>query len=207
MRLIDLSPPVSPRIAVFPGDVPFSRAFQMRMAEGAIVDLSSVTTTLHVGAHADAPNHYRVGAPGIGERDLGLYYGPCEVMWVTVAPGARIAVDDLPHAPRAPRLLLRTGTYPDPDRWEPGFASLSPALVDHLADRGVVLVGIDTPSIDPWDDGAMQSHQVVARRDVAVLEGLVLDEAPPGIYTLIALPLRLAGADGSPVRAVLVADP
>jgi len=204
-RLIDISPVVSPRTAVFPGDVAFSRTYALKMSQGANLDLSSMTTTVHVGAHADAPNHYRDGAAGIGERDLSLYYGPCEVMRVAVAPYARIRVEDLPHPPRAPRVLLHTGTFPDPDRWEPLFASLSPALVDFLADHGVVLVGIDTPSIDPWDDKVMESHQVVARRDLAILEGIVLDHVDPGLYTLIALPLRLEGADASPVRAALLA--
>ena len=97
------------------------------------------------------------------------------------------------------------GIEPTWQSWEPLFASLSPALVDSLADHGVVLVGIDTPSIDPWDDKVMESHQAVARRDLAILEGIVLDHVEPGLYTLIALPLRLEGADASPVRAALLA--
>jgi len=125
-------------------------------------------------------------------------------MTVDGVRGRRILPADLPGPVQAPRLLLRTGSYPDPTRFNPGFASLSPALVHVLADQGVVLVGIDTPSVDPFDSKALESHQAILHRDLAILEGLVLDAVAPGLYTLIALPLRIPGADASPVRAVLV---
>lgn len=206
-RILDISPPVTARIAVWPGDTPFSQQYLCRIDEGANLDLSTITTTVHLGAHADGPSHYVAGGEGIGERPLERYLGPCQVMAVTVPRGARISPDDLRAPVEAPRVLFQTGTFPDPDQWNTDFASLSPALVEHLADRGVVLVGIDTPSIDPFDDKALLSHHAVARRDLAVLEGLVLDGVTPGLYTLIALPLRLPGADASPVRAVLLSSP
>ena len=204
-RIYDLSPRISPRLAVWPGDTPFSQRFLCRIDAGANLDLSTIESTVHLGAHADAPSHYGAGAPGIAERDLRPYLGPCELMRVEVARGARILPSDLPSAPRAPRLLLRTGTFPDPEAWNEDFAALSPELVHHLADCGVILVGIDTPSIDPQNDRALASHQAVLARDLSVLEGLLLDGPPPGLYTLVALPLAIEGADASPVRAVLVA--
>jgi len=203
-RLLDISPPITPALAVWPEDVPFRQDYALRMDQGAHLDLSSIHTTVHLGAHADAPSHYGAGAPGIGERDLALYYGPCQVMTVDGVRGRRILPADLPGPVQAPRLLLRTGSYPDPTRFNPDFASLSPALVHVLADQGVVLVGIDTPSVDPFDSKALESHQAILHRDLAILEGLVLDAVAPGLYTLIALPLRIPGADASPVRAVLV---
>jgi arylformamidase len=103
----------------------------------------------------------------------------------------------------APRVLFRTGTFPDPRRWNNDFASLSPELVDALHERGVILVGIDTPSVDPFESKALAAHKALARHDMANLEGLVLDEVAEGQYELIALPLRLKNADASPVRAVL----
>lgn len=206
-RLIDISPPLSPRIAVWPGDVPFRQDYALRMDQGGNLDLSSVTTTVHLGAHTDGPSHYARGAPGIGERPLDLYYGPCQVLTVQVARGARIQPADLPGPVRAPRLLLHTGTFPDPERFDTDFAALSPALVDHLAAHGVRLVGIDTPSVDPFDSKALESHQAIHRHDMAILEGVVLQDVADGLYMLIALPLRIPGADASPVRAVLVSDP
>ena len=88
--------------------------------------------------------------------------------------------------------------------WNEDFASLSPALIDQLASEGVRLVGIDTPSIDPMDSKALPSHHAVARRDLCILEGVVLAGVPDGVYTLMALPLKWMGADASPVRAVLL---
>ncbi|MGZ3689604.1 MAG: cyclase family protein, partial [Bdellovibrionota bacterium] len=80
---------------------------------------------------------------------------------------------------------------------------LSAELIDALAAKGVILVGIDTPSVDPAEDQALETHQAIARHNLANLEGIVLDQVPEGIYELTALPLKLQGADASPVRAVL----
>lgn len=201
--LIDISPVLSPRTAVFPGDVPLSRQVALSIAAGANIDLSSITTTVHIGAHADAPNHYVAGGADIATRPLDRYYGPCEVVRVDVPRGGRIRPADLAARVRAPRVLFHTGTFPDPNVWNTDFAALSPELIDTLAEWGVRLVGIDTPSIDLADDKVLNTHLAVARHDLAVLEGVVLDHVPPGLYQLIALPLRLEGADASPVRAVL----
>ncbi len=204
--LLDISPLVSARTAVFPGDTPFSRRVALDFVRGDNLVLSAIESTVHVGAHADAPSHYTPKGATIDGRALARYVGPCQVVHVRVARGARIRPSDVPEPLVAPRVLFRTGTYPDPDQWNGDFAALSPDLVHWLADAGVTLVGIDTPSIDPADDAVLHAHAAVAARDLAVLEGLVLDHVAPGRYGLIALPLRLEGADASPVRAVLIAE-
>lgn len=203
-RLVDISPLLSPRVAVWPGDVPFSREVACTIAGGANIDLSSIRTTVHVGAHTDAPSHYAAGGATIEARPLERYYGPCEVLHVDVGRGERVRPEHLRGPVRAPRVLFRTGTFPDPDRFDEDFAALSPELVDVLADQGVVLVGLDTPSVDLCHDKVLLTHTAIARRDLAILEGVVLDHVEPGVYTLVAFPLRIAGADASPVRAVLV---
>jgi arylformamidase len=205
--IIDITPAVSASMAVFPGDVPFRREVSLDVERGDALTLSAITTTVHLGAHTDAPNHYARGGAGIDARPLELYLGPCQVMTVDVPRGARIRPADLPVPVEAPRVLLHTGSFPDPDRWNGDFNSASPELIEHLAQRGVVLIGIDTPSIDPAGDKVLESHQVVAARDMAILEGIVLDGVADGTYTLVALPLKLRGADAAPVRAVLLADP
>jgi arylformamidase len=111
---------------------------------------------------------------------------------------------DVKDEVRAPRVLFSTGTFPDPNAFSTDFASLSPELVDDLHGKGVVLVGIDTPSVDPFDDKELLAHRALFRRDMANLEGLVLSHVAPGLYTLVALPLRIEGADASPVRAALI---
>jgi arylformamidase len=204
MRLLDVSPLVSPRIGVWPGDVPYAREASAAIADGANIDLSAIRTTLHLGAHADSPSHTVAGGAGIHAVALDAYYGPCEVMRIDVARNARIRPEDLPRAPRAPRVLFATGTFPDPDAFNTDFASLGAPLVAWLADRGVVLAGLDTPSVDLFDDKRLESHVALASRGMAHLEGLVLAHVPPGLYTLAAFPLKLEGADAAPVRAVLV---
>jgi arylformamidase len=203
-RILDISPALSPRIAVWPGDVPFSREIALSIADGANLDLSSIHTTVHVGAHTDAPSHYVADGADIASRDLSLYLGPCQVVHVDIGRGERILPSHMKDLVQAPRVLFHTGTFPDPDHFDTDFAALSPELVAYLAAGGVRLVGIDTPSIDLFDDAELLSHKAVARHDLAILEGVVLDHVPPGTYTLVALPLKLEGADASPVRAVLL---
>lgn len=203
----DISPLVSPRSALFPGEEPFRRDVALDFATGHNLLLSSIHTTVHVGAHTDAPNHYAPDGAPIHVRPLDLYFGACEVRTVSLPPKQRITVADLKGTgPRAPRMLFRTRSFPNPEQWRDDFNALSPELVDHLADQGVVLVGLDTPSVDLADDSVLLSHQAIHRRDLAILEGIVLEHVPDGIYTLMALPLRLEGADASPVRAVLLGD-
>jgi arylformamidase len=205
--VLDISPLVSPRTAVWPGDVAYRRDVALSIAAGAHLELSSITTTVHVGAHTDAPSHYIGHGEAIHARDPARYVGPCQIVHVDVARGERIRPHHLTVPVEAPRVLFRTGTFPDPEHWNSDFASLSPELVAHLHDRGVRLVGLDTPSVDPEDSKALESHHAIAERDMAILEGVVLDHVAPGLYTLVALPLKLDGADASPVRAVLLPLP
>jgi arylformamidase len=204
MTLIDISPVIDPSITVWPGDTPFTRTVNLDMQEGANLTLSDIRTTVHVGAHADAPSHYVPDGVDISTRRLDYYIGACNVFHIDGARGRRIYPADLAGKNiTAARVLLRTETFPDPRAWNDDFASLSPELIDWLHDRSVILIGIDTPSVDPFESKELEAHQALARHDMANLEGLVLDHVSEGEYELIALPLRLAGADGSPVRAVL----
>jgi arylformamidase len=204
MTIIDISPVVDDGIAVWPGDTPYVRTVNTDMHAGASLTLSDIRTTVHVGAHADAPSHYLARGEDIAARRLDYYLGACNVFHIDGVQGRRIYPADLAgkHITAA-RVLLRTGTFPDPRVWNDDFAGLAPELVDWLHDRSVILIGIDTPSVDPFDSKELEAHQALAHHDIANLEGLVLGGVEEGEYELIALPLRLAGADGSPVRAVL----
>lgn len=204
MALIDISPPIDATIAVWPGDTPFAQTFNAEMSAGADLTLSDIRTTLHVGAHTDASSHYVPGGEDIASRSLHYYVGHCVVVHVEVARSERIQPRHIDRKRiAAPRVLFRTGTFPDPRNWNNDFASLSPELVDALHERGVILAGIDTPSVDPFDSKALEAHHALARHQMANLEGLVLDGVEEREYELIALPLRIAGGDASPVRAVL----
>jgi arylformamidase len=203
--IYDISPPISPRLAVWPGDTPPSREVLCDIDRGDNITLSTLRATVHLGAHADAPSHYGSG-PAIHERDLDYYLGRCQVIRVNAPRGARLTLSMLPEPVTASRLLLATGTYPDPERFNTDFAALSVELIDFLHARGVVLIGLDTPSVDLFESKDLEAHRAFLRNDMAILEGLMLGRVPAGLYELIALPLRLEGFDASPVRAVLRAS-
>jgi arylformamidase len=203
-RLWDISPPVSPQSPVFPGDTPYAQSWAASIGPGCPVNVSSITTTPHVGAHADAPLHYDPGGASIGAVDLAPYLGACRVIHA-IGCGPLIEWQHLEHASRdlPPRVLVRTYERMPVDRWDAQLAGYAAATIERLADLGVRLVGIDTASIDPADSKALPSHHAIRRRGLRVLENLVLDDVPEGDYELIALPLKLMTADASPVRAVL----
>ncbi len=202
-KIYDISPLIVESLSVWPGDTPARREILLDLARGDSVTLSTLHATVHLGAHADAPSHYRMFAPSIEQRPLEIYLGPCQVMAVPVPRGSLIGPRDLPGPTLAERVLLATGTFPDPTRFNHDFAALQPSLVEHFLSRGVRLVGVDTPSVDLFDSKELPAHQAFFQYDLAILEGLVLDGVPEGVYELIALPLRLAGFDASPVRAIL----
>lgn len=201
--LYDISPRLTERTGVFPGDTALTREVLMDMTNGDHVTVSTLRATVHLGAHVDAPNHYDPSGRDIDEQPLDLYLGPCQVVDVHVSRGALITADMLAEPIRSTRLLLRTQTMPDPQTFNDDFAALDPDFVDDLAEAGVRLIGIDTPSVDPATSKDLPAHRRIAQRDLAILEGIVLRDIEPGDYELIALPLRLATFDASPVRAVL----
>jgi arylformamidase len=201
--IYDISPPITSRLRVWPGDTPPSREVLCDMNRGDVITLSTLHATVHLGAHADAPSHYGADAPAIETRSLDYYLGPCQVVRVPSARGRRITPDMLPGPIRAPRLLLATGTYPNPECFNEDFAALSPELVEGLHGHGVRLIGIDTPSVDLFDSKDLPAHRTFLRLDMAILEGLVLAGVPEGVFELVALPLPLVGFDASPVRAIL----
>ncbi len=206
MHFYDISPEISADLAVFPGDTAFSRDVDLCLEDGDSVLLSHITSTLHLGAHTDAPNHYHAEGVSIEQRALHYYYGPAQVIRVTNRQRHDlVTVDDIAHIEiKAPRVLFHTNSFPNPNQWQDDFAGLCANLVKYLAEKEVMLVGIDTPSIDVCQSKTLDAHQAVMANDMAILEGVVLTEVPEGVFTLIALPLKIKEADASPVRAVLL---
>jgi len=203
MRLWDISPAISPATPAFPGDTAYTQWWNAEIGPGCPVNVSAIMMSPHLGAHADAPLHYGVGAPAIGTVDLAPFLGPCRVVHA-LDRGALITRDHLEHAAAGlpPRVLVRT-CHRAPTEWSPTFSAFAPPTIAWLASLGIRLVGIDSQSVDPADSKALDSHQQLLKHDMRVLENLVLDDVDEGDYELIALPLKLAHADASPVRAVL----
>jgi len=212
--LYDLSPRLGPDTPVWPGDTPFSSKLTWSMAEGSPVNVSALTTTPHLGSHADAPFHTEARGETIGELSLDPFLGPCRVVQVPPAPQIELRhvigkleagkPDTQEHSPLSPpRLLLRTGSVENRKTFPERFSTLAPELAAWLAENGCLLIGLDTPSVDPLESKTLDAHHHLLGKGVAILEGLVLDGVPEGTYDLIALPLKMAGLDASPVRAVL----
>jgi kynurenine 3-monooxygenase len=207
--LFDLSPVISPSLPVWPGDNPFAREVLLDTEKGAKITLSTIRTTVHLGSHADGSNHYATaaeGGVGIDAMPLDHYLGPCTVLQASgLYLSRRLTPADFPALAslRTPRVLLKTNTFPDPHRWNADFAALSVELIDALAARGVITIGVDTPSVDLQDSKDLPAHRAILRHRIAILEGLVLRDVPSGEYDLSAVPLKIKDADASPVRALL----
>ena len=203
-KLWDISPPVHATSPVFPGDTAYSQQWVASIGPGCPVNVSAITLSPHVGAHADAPLHYDPEVSAIGSVDLDAFIGPCRVIHA-IGCGPLVKPEHIAHAMDGlpPRVLLRVYVHMPQDTFDNALPAFAPETVTLLADHGVKLIGIDSASIDPADSKTLESHQVIRQRGLRVLENLLLDDVPEGDYELIALPLKLTTADASPVRAVL----
>ncbi|MDR5855318.1 arylformamidase [Caballeronia sp. LZ062] len=204
MTLIDISPPIAATTPVWPGDTPVGIERVWRMEAGSPVNVARLTLSPHTGAHADAPLHYDQHGAAIGEVALETYIGACRVVHcIGAAPlvTPEMIAAHLDDAP--PRILIRTYDRAPLTAWDSAFCAVAPEAIDSMAAKGVKLVGIDTPSLDPQESKTMDAHRRIRAHGMAILEGLVLDAVAPGDYELIALPLKFSTLDASPVRAVL----
>jgi arylformamidase len=206
--LWDISPAVDTATPVWPGDTPVGIERVWRMEAGSPVNVARLTLSPHTGAHTDAPLHYDADGAPIGAVPLDAYLGLCRVIHcigaspVVTPQHLAGSLDALP-----PRVLLRTYRSAPTSAWDSAFCAVAPDTIDLLAARGVQLIGIDTPSLDPQESKTMDAHRRIRAHRMAILEGIVLDAVVPGDYELIALPLKLSTLDASPVRAVLRALP
>lgn len=201
---IDISPEIRVGVPVWPGDTEYQEYRVWSMENGSPVNVNRLTMSPHTGAHTDAPRHYSAVGACIGEVDLAPYLGPCRV--ISVFPtGPAVTPDELSHVSGelTSRVLLRTYRKAPTEMWDSSFVAIAPETIEFLASREVKLIGVDTPSLDPETSKEMLAHKQVMRFDMRILEGLILDAAPDGIYELIALPLKFSNLDASPVRAIL----
>lgn len=200
----DISQALRPDLPVWPGDTPFAGTRLWAYGPECPVNVSAVTMSTHSGTHADAPFHYDPEGTPIGEVSLDAYVGPARVVdargWGRLIT-AEMLEAHLTGAP--PRILLRTYASFPHTLWQDDFAAVDAGAIDLLARSGVMLIGVDTPSLDPQSSKTMDAHLAVRRADMRILEGLVLDDVPAGDYELIALPLPFSHLDASPVRAIL----
>ena len=206
-KIYDISRRLHPGLAVWPGDAPFTPTWTARLGLESPVNISAFSMSTHAGTHVDAPLHYQAEGASVDQYPLLQFIGPCQVLHLhDDRPIGREKIGRWAGGERlAPRVLVRTrvseGT---PNAWEPDFPAFLPEAVAALAAQGVVLVGTDAPSVDPVDSKALAAHHAFATHGIANLENLWLADVPEGRYTLLALPLPVAGLDAAPVRAVLM---
>jgi arylformamidase len=205
VKIYDITPVIHKGLGVFPGDQIFEPTTVMDFKNGDNLLLTKFMTTTHIGAHVDAPSHYARDGQSIESADLQIYMGAAQVIKIPRPQGLRVEKKHLENIKIvAPRVLIQTNSFPNPDQWNADFCGLSTGAVEYLASQKVKLIGIDTPSMDPQDDKELESHNAINKNDLRILEGIVLNQVPEGVYFLIALPLPIKGAEASPVRAVLL---
>ncbi|MDR0659228.1 MAG: cyclase family protein [Prevotellaceae bacterium] len=198
-KIYDISPAVATDLAVYPGDLPYSS----HSATDSGVMVSDIHTTLHIGAHVDAPLHCMANAASIDQVEPSYFVGSCQVIKLRLKPKYKLTPSDFKDiAITEKRILIATGTF-EPTKWSDDYAAFHPECIDFFHTKGVFLIGIDTPSVDPAAAHHLPAHKRMAEQGIIGLENLYLNEVEQGYYLLIALPLKLRGLEASPVRAIL----
>ncbi len=209
MKIWDISRTLTPELAPWPGDAGFSFDLNWKMAEGASVNVGALEMSVHNGTHADAIFHFEPNGETIERMPLDAYIGPAVVVDVPSSV-MQMEVDYFAAFERnlagAPRLLVKTNRWPDPTVFPTSIPVISSGLPVWLQGRGVKLLGVDLPSVDSIDAKHLANHHALAAAGIAIVESLDLSSVDPGVYNLAALPLKIAGGDGAPLRAVLWRD-
>lgn len=200
---IDISQPLNSNLAHWPGDTPFSYEVTYSKEQTGTVNIGKITTSLHSGTHVDAPFHFMNNGAKILELDINLFIGPCRL--IDVSPHIRINRDVLSHfnLDDVTRLLLKTSIPNNPTLFPENIPFITSDSAAFLKEKGIKLIGVDVPSVDPLDSKEMEGHHALYKNGIHILENVMLDHVKPGDYELIALPLPLQDTDGSPVRAVI----
>ena len=212
MKIWDISRTLSDDLAEWPGDEPFHFRLTKTMAEGQSINLGAIGMSVHNGTHADAQFHFDTNGESIEKAPLEIYLGRAAVVDLTEAFSRSkqkhlITVEDLqPYADEiaeSSRLLVKTGRWSDSTVFPNQIPVIAADVPAWLQKNGVKLLGLDLPSVDEVDSKSLQNHHALARAGIAIVESLELSDMAPGIYNLAALPLKIAGGDGAPMRAIL----
>jgi arylformamidase len=207
-KLIDISQLVREGMPVYPGDTPYTLREQMTIAAGAVCNLADFTMSMHCGTHIDAPLHFFADGAAIADLELGLFYGKTRVIEVDAAVGGAVDRDDLAGLGLAAgdRVLLK---IPANEALTGSGAShfagigLTAAAAAYLVERKIVLFGINGDSVENGKDNGFPVHRTLLAAGIPIVENLCLAAVLPGEYYLVCFPLKLAGGNGAPARAVL----
>lgn len=205
MPILDISRTLEPSLAPWPGDTRFNLTPVLQRSTGASVNLTTINSSAHFGTHIDAPHHFADGVATVEALDLAIYWGLAQVVTIQKLAGELTVADFAGINPAlAPRILIHShASHLDFTQFPTEFVYPSPALADWLGKNGVILYGTDAPSMDHTQSKDLPGHNALLGNGIAILEGLDLSQVADGLYQLVALPLKIAGGDGSPVRAAL----
>jgi arylformamidase len=203
MKLIDISRKLGRNVPTWPGDTPFSYEIAWAKADSGSVNVGKIEMSIHTGTHVDAPFHFDDEGKRIYDLDLQLYIGKALVVDMQNKESIGSSDFEQINLLNVERVLLKTNSWENPEQFPGTIPFLRPDLAPFLGDKGVRLIGVDVPSVDPLDSKELAAHHALHEHGIHILEAVNLEHVEPGIYELIALPLPLAEADGSPVRAVL----
>lgn len=203
MRVIDISRTLEKGVPVWPGDTKFSFGLTWTKEDSGSVNVGQITMSAHTGTHIDAPFHFTDDGSKTAELDLDPYLGPAQVIDLSAEESVGARELRRYSLEGISRLLFYTGSWPDRSVFPERITHLRPDAAPFLSEKGIRLVGVDTPSVDPLDSKEMLTHHALLENSIHILEGALLDHVEPGDYELAALPLALNEADASPVRAVL----
>lgn len=208
MKIYDITRTLSETIAVWPDDRPFAGRWSARIGRGSSVNVAAFEMSTHAGTHVDAPLHFQEDGASVDQLLLEAFVGPAYVVNVDDASAVLVRHVESLDFTGVPRVLFQTrSSNVANDVFDEHFVSIGPETIRFLASRGVVLIGTDAPSVDPFASNELPAHHELARAGIVNLENLLLRDVEPGLFHLIALPLKLAGLDAAPVRAILVPVP
>lgn len=203
-RIWDLTQTIHPELEAWPGEPKFSKHESATISDQCPVNVGVYTLSAHTGTHADSPYHYDSEGLDIASCDLNTFIGKCQLVDVTQSTGI-VTMADIHHVEWkcTERILFRTYAQFPHNQWNENFTAIHPDVIAYIANLGCKLIGTDAASVDPQTSKKLDAHMAVRTHDLRILEGLVLEHIPEGVYELIALPLKIEGGDGSPLRAVL----
>jgi arylformamidase len=212
MKLWDISRTLSNDLAEWPGDEPCRFRLTREKTKGASVNLGAISMSLHNGTHADARFHFDADGESIEKASLQTYLGRATVvdLWQAFLDSKEkhlITIEDLRPSAEAiaatSRILVKTGRWTDSNVFPKQIPVIAADVPAWLQKNGVKLLGLDLPSVDEIDSKSLQNHHALAHSGIAIIESLDLSTVASGIYHLAALPLKIAGGDGAPIRAIL----
>ena len=200
---IDITQPFRNTIATWPGDTPFKFELAYTKNETGSVNIGRFTTSTHTGTHADAPLHFDDDAASIDQLNLDIYIGKAIV--IDFCREKVISRKQLQHVNfyGVKRVLMKFRGEVDIEKFPNQVPLIQPDIASFLAEKGIILLGVDCPSVDALDSKSLDTHHALHFHGIHIVENLLLQDVAPGLYDFIGLPLRIEGADGAPVRAVI----